>query len=87
VLEETIRRQVNDGPVTTYTAGKSFSESSGDHHNVSANASQTTLAKFRAVFVGDTNNMRLTIPLGNCGLAFRAKNLRREKMAVHQCTR
>jgi quercetin dioxygenase-like cupin family protein len=65
VSEGAIRRQVNDGPVTTCTAGQSFSELCGDCHNVSANASQRKLAKFLAVFVVDTNNMRLTIPLGN----------------------
>ena len=65
LLEEAVSRQINDGPVTTYTAGRSFSELPGDHHNVSANASQTKLAKFLAVFVVDTNNMRLTILLGN----------------------
>jgi hypothetical protein len=36
-----IRSQVNGGPVTTYTAGRSFSELPGDHHDVSANASET----------------------------------------------
>jgi quercetin dioxygenase-like cupin family protein len=30
VLEGAIRSQVNDGPVTTYTAGQSFSELPGD---------------------------------------------------------
>src|SRR6516162_7411201 len=29
---------VNDGPVTTYEAGQSFSEMPGDRHGVSANA-------------------------------------------------
>jgi hypothetical protein len=65
VLERALHRQVNDGPVTTYTAGQSFSELPGDRHNVSANASQTKPAKFLAVFLVDTNNTRLTIPLGN----------------------
>jgi hypothetical protein len=39
VLEGAIRSQVNDGPVTTYKAGQSFSELPGDRHGVSANAS------------------------------------------------
>jgi quercetin dioxygenase-like cupin family protein len=38
VLEGAIRSQVNDGPVTTYEAGQSFSELPGDRHEVSANA-------------------------------------------------
>jgi quercetin dioxygenase-like cupin family protein len=36
VLEGAIRSQVNDGPVTTYKAGQSFSELPGDRHGVSA---------------------------------------------------
>jgi quercetin dioxygenase-like cupin family protein len=36
VLEGGIRSQVNDGPVTTYEAGQSFSELPGDRHGVSA---------------------------------------------------
>ena len=38
VLEGAIRSQVNDGPVTTYKGGESFSELPGDRHGVSANA-------------------------------------------------
>jgi quercetin dioxygenase-like cupin family protein len=38
VLEGAIRSQVNDGPVTTYKAGQSFSELPGDRHGVSTNA-------------------------------------------------
>jgi quercetin dioxygenase-like cupin family protein len=51
--------------VRTYTAGQSFSELPGDRHNVSANASQTKPAKLLAVFVVDTNETQLTIPIGN----------------------
>jgi quercetin dioxygenase-like cupin family protein len=65
VLEGAIRSQVNDGPVTTYKAGQSFSELPGDRHRVSANASKTKPAKLLAVFVVDTNEKELTIPLGN----------------------
>ena len=65
VLEGAIRSQVNDGPVTTYKAGQSFSELPGDRHSVSANASKTKLAKLLAVFVVDTNETELTIPFGN----------------------
>jgi quercetin dioxygenase-like cupin family protein len=65
VLEGAIRSQVNDGPVTTYKAGQSFSELPGDRHGVSANASETQPAKLLAVFVVDTDDMVLTIPLGN----------------------
>jgi len=65
VLEGAIRSQINDGPVTTYKAGQSFSELPGDRHKVSANASETQLAKLLAVFVVDTNETELTIPFGN----------------------
>jgi quercetin dioxygenase-like cupin family protein len=65
VLEGAIRSQVNDGPVTTYEAGQSFSELPGDRHSVSANASETQPAKLLAVFVVDTHETELTIPFGN----------------------
>jgi quercetin dioxygenase-like cupin family protein len=65
VLEGEILSQVNDGPVTTYKAGQSFSELPGDRHGVSANASKTESAKLLAVFVLDTNETQLTIPLEN----------------------
>ena len=65
VLEGAIRSQVNNGPVTVYKAGQSFSEMPGDRHSVSANASETEPAKLLAVFVVDTNETELTTPLGN----------------------
>jgi quercetin dioxygenase-like cupin family protein len=65
ILEGAIRSQVNDGPVTTYQAGQGFSELPGDRHAVSANASETRPARLLAVFVVDTNETELTIPLGN----------------------
>jgi len=55
VLEGATRSQINDGPVTVYRAGESFSELPGDHHGVSANASTTEPAKLLAVFVVDTD--------------------------------
>ena len=65
VLEGEISSQVNDGPVTTYKAGQSFSEMPGDRHGVSANASKKKAAKLLAVFVVDTNETELTTPFGN----------------------
>jgi len=65
VLQGAIRSQVNDGPVTAYEAGQSFSELPGERHNVSANASETKPASLLAVFVVDTNETELTIPCGN----------------------
>ncbi|MFZ0254192.1 MAG: cupin domain-containing protein [Gammaproteobacteria bacterium] len=61
VLEGAIRSQVNDGPVTTYRTGESFSEYPGDHHGVSENASATEPARLFAVFVVDTDETTLTI--------------------------
>ena len=63
VLEGAVRSQVNDGPVTTYTTGQSFSELPSSRHLVSANASETEPAKILAVFVVDTNETELTMPL------------------------
>src|ERR1041384_6211830 len=54
VLEGAIKSQVNEGPVTIYQAGQSFSELPGDRHAVSANASDEKPAKLLAVFVVDT---------------------------------
>jgi quercetin dioxygenase-like cupin family protein len=65
VLEGAIRSQVNDGPVTTYRAGQSFSELPGDRHSVSANASMTKPAQLLAVFVVNTNETELTTSFGN----------------------
>jgi quercetin dioxygenase-like cupin family protein len=53
---------VNDGPVTTYRAGESFSEFPGDRHGVSENASTTESARLLAVFVVDTDETTLTTP-------------------------
>lgn len=62
ILEGAIRSKVNDGPVTTYRAGESFSEFPGDRHGVSENASTTESARLLAVFVVDTDETELTIP-------------------------
>ena len=62
VLEGAIKSQVNDGPVTTFRAGESFSEMPGDRHGVSANASSTEPARLLAVFIVDTGETTLTIP-------------------------
>ena len=65
VLEGANRSKDNDGPVTTYKAGESFSELPGDRHGVSANASEIKPAKLLVVFVSDTNETELTIPFAN----------------------
>jgi quercetin dioxygenase-like cupin family protein len=64
VLEGAIRSQVNDGPATIYRAGESFSEVPGDRHAISENVSDTEAARLLAVFVVDTDETKLTTPLG-----------------------
>ena len=59
VLEGAVRIQVNGGPVTVYRAGENFVEMPGDHHDVSANASDTETAKLLAVFVVNTSDTKL----------------------------
>jgi quercetin dioxygenase-like cupin family protein len=60
VLEGAIRSKVNDGPEKVYHAGENFAELPGDHHSVSANASDTEPARLLAVFVVDTDETNLT---------------------------
>ena len=61
VLEGAIRSKVNDNPEQVYHAGENFTELPGDHHRVSANASDTEPARLLAVFVVDTNEQNLLI--------------------------
>lgn len=63
VLEGAVRSQVNDGPVTVYQAGENWSESPGDVHRVSANASETAPSKLLAVMVLDTGETDIVLPL------------------------
>jgi quercetin dioxygenase-like cupin family protein len=62
VLEGAIRSKVNDAPERTYQAGESWTERSGDHHQVSQNASTTAPAKLLAIFVVDTSDREIVIP-------------------------
>jgi len=62
VLEGAIRSKVNDGPEKVYRAGESWAEVPGDHHAVSANASDTQPARLLAVFVVDTAEKKLITP-------------------------
>jgi quercetin dioxygenase-like cupin family protein len=62
VLEGAFKSQVNDGPVKVYKVGESWSESPGDRHRVSANASTTERARLLAVFVVDTDEKDLVLP-------------------------
>jgi quercetin dioxygenase-like cupin family protein len=62
VLEGAIRSKVNDGPEKVYHVGESWAEVPGDHHVVSANASDTQPARLLAVFVVDTDEKKLVTP-------------------------
>ncbi|HEY2048242.1 MAG TPA: cupin domain-containing protein [Caulobacteraceae bacterium] len=61
VLEGAIRSKVNNGPEKVYRAGENFAELPGDHHAVSANASDTQPARLLAVVVVDTRETNLVI--------------------------
>ncbi|MFM0336184.1 cupin domain-containing protein [Paraburkholderia fungorum] len=60
VVSGRVVSQVNGQPARTYSAGESFFEAPGAHHQVSSNASQTEPAKLLAVFVVDSNDKALT---------------------------
>lgn len=62
VLEGAVKSQINGGQVRTFKASESFTELPGDHHGVSANASDTEPSKLLAVFVVNTDEKVLTIP-------------------------
>ncbi len=62
VIEGKIKSQINDGEVKVFNTGENWIEVPGDHHKVSANASETEPAKILAVFVVDTNDTKLTTP-------------------------
>ncbi|KGM32767.1 cupin domain-containing protein [Inquilinus limosus] len=62
VLEGAVKMQINQGPVRTFKAGENFTEMPGDHHAVSANASETEPAKLLAVFVVNTDETVLVTP-------------------------
>ena len=62
VLEGAIRSKINDGPEKVYHAGESWAEVPGDDHFVSANASNSQLARLLAVFVVDTDEKNLITP-------------------------
>lgn len=62
VIEGSIKSQINDGEVKVYKAGENWIEVPGDHHRVSANASETEPAKLLAVFVVNTDEKDLVLP-------------------------
>jgi len=62
VIEGSIKSQINDGEAKVYKTGENWIEVPGDHHRISANASETDPAKILAVFVVDTDETKLTTP-------------------------
>ncbi|MCY1370399.1 Cupin domain protein [compost metagenome] len=62
VIEGSIKSQINDGPVKVYKTGENWAEVPGDHHRVSANASDSERAKILAVFVLDTTETEMVLP-------------------------
>ncbi|MBI2257227.1 MAG: cupin domain-containing protein [Proteobacteria bacterium] len=61
VLEGAVRMKINDEPEKIYRAGENFVEMPGDHHGVSANASDTEPSRMLAVFVVDTDDKKLVM--------------------------
>jgi quercetin dioxygenase-like cupin family protein len=62
VLEGSVLCRLNGGPVRTYRQGENWTESPGDRHQVSANASRTKPARILAIFVVDDADAELTLP-------------------------
>ncbi|MCV3764711.1 cupin domain-containing protein [Rhizobium sp. TRM95796] len=62
VIAGAVRSRINDGPAKVFHVGESFVEMPGDHHGVSANASDVQPSKLLAVFVVDTDDTELTTP-------------------------
>jgi quercetin dioxygenase-like cupin family protein len=63
VLSGEIESKVNDEKARIYRTGESWSESPGAIHSISRNVSKTTPAKLLAIFVVDTDDKRLTMPV------------------------
>ncbi len=61
VLEGAVRSKINDNPKQVYHAGENFFELPGDHHRVSANASDTEPARLLAVLIANTDEQNLVI--------------------------
>ena len=62
VIKGAVRSRINDGPEKVFGVGESFVEMPGDHHGISANASEVEPSKLLAVFVVDTDDTELTTP-------------------------
>jgi quercetin dioxygenase-like cupin family protein len=63
VISGEIESKVNNGETRIYKAGESWSEPPNAYHPISRNASKTKPAKLLAVFVVDSHDKPLTIPV------------------------
>ena len=63
VVAGAIESKVNDGETHIYRAGESWSEPPNANHPISRNANKTKPAKLLAVFVVDSDDKPLTIPV------------------------
>ncbi len=63
VISGQIESKVNDGPARTYKAGEGWSEPPNALHQISRNASKTKPAKLLAVFVVNSDDKTLTVPV------------------------
>jgi quercetin dioxygenase-like cupin family protein len=61
VLKGTLRSQLNDGPVGTFTTGGTWFEPPGTIHSMVENPSPSEPAEIMAIFVADTDCGALTI--------------------------
>ncbi|OZI73479.1 cupin domain-containing protein [Bordetella genomosp. 6] len=68
VVSGAIESKVNDGPARVYRAGQSWSEPPGASHSISRNASRTEPARLLAVFVVDSADKALTVPVADQGM-------------------
>ncbi|KDD25587.1 Uncharacterised protein [Bordetella bronchiseptica] len=55
-------------PARVYRAGQSWSEPPGASHSISRNASRTEPARLLAVFVVDSGDKALTVPVADQGV-------------------
>jgi quercetin dioxygenase-like cupin family protein len=63
VVEGAVESAINGGPVVRDSAGQSWTEMPGDRHDVSRSASSSKPARLLAVFVVNTDETELAIPL------------------------
>jgi len=61
VLKGTLRSQLNDGPVGTFTTGGTWFEPPGTIHSMVENPSPTEPAEIMAIFVADSDCGALTL--------------------------